>query len=87
MKKTYFTQVRTDDGSFHNELLTAAEIIHRVSMSDCSEEEFTVFDSAEFGTLIPLNLLGTWHNPNDPLLIKALDPDGHVVFSGYGEDH
>jgi hypothetical protein len=87
MISKYLVQSKFDDGEIGISLLTAEEIISRVSMSDCSDEKVLVYDVSSYGTVKQIEVLGTWHNPKDPLYIKAIDKSGNVVFDGYGEDH
>ncbi|MGN0485530.1 MAG: hypothetical protein ACI4HI_18480 [Lachnospiraceae bacterium] len=58
-----------------------------ISMMDCSGDEYHIWRAVEFGKLEPLTIHGTWHNLNCPLYIKVTDPEGNIVFDGYGEDH
>ena len=82
----YFVQHRFDD-ELCISIKTAREIINRVDMSDCSDEEMEVWESTEFGKLTKLTLHGCWHDPSNPLYIKATRPDGSIAFDGYGTDH
>lgn len=82
----YFVQVETAD-TIINCVMTEEEIISRVSMRDCSEENLAVFRTKSFGEIEPLKVLGTWHNLDEPLLIEVVDGQGNVVISGYGVDH
>lgn len=84
----YFVQTRfPGEHEVYSSLKTAAEIIERVSMYDCYDEELIVFDIKDFGNPVPLNVRGTWHKEADPLYIAAYDPNGNVVFSGHGTEH
>lgn len=85
----YIVQTRYDDKSADVSLKTASEIILDESFSDCSGIELRVWESGEFGKLIPLELHGTWHakDPKDSLYIKATRPDGSIAFDGWGIDH
>lgn len=85
----YIVQTRYDDKSADVSLKTASEIIMDESFSDCSGIEMRVWESGEFGKLIPLELHGTWHakDPKDSLYIKATRPDRSIAFDGWGIDH
>jgi len=84
---TYFVQIKTDTGEIFNGVKTAAEIISSVDMQDCSGEQMAVFMTTAFGTVVPLEVKGCWHKPDDPLLIECVDPNGNVIITGYGTDH
>ncbi len=85
----YIVQTRYDDGSIGLGLKTASGIILDESLSDCSGIEMRVWESGEFGKLIPLRIHGTWHSkdPKKSLYIKATRPDGSIAFDGWGVDH
>ena len=83
----YFVQIQLDTGEVFNCIKTASEIISSIDMQDCSGERMAVFMTTAFGTIVPLEVKGCWHDFNNPLLIECVDPDGNVVISGYGTDH
>lgn len=87
MKKEYFVQHVHPDGEVVLDVMNAYSIIGAVSMSDCSGEELYVWESTEEGKVTRLAVFGCWHDPDDPLYIKAVRPDGTVVFDGYGVEH
>lgn len=86
MEKNYFVQMRFDDGDVAPGFHTAGWILDTMDMSDCSGIELKVWESGEFGELIPLKLRGKWCNEH-PLQMKAVRPDGSVAFEGFGTDH
>ena len=83
----YYVQKRWPDGSVIQELMPAARIVECESMSDCSGVEMRIWEMSSFGVMTQLTLHGTWHDPDRPLYIKAVRPDGSVAFDGYGIDH
>ena len=83
----YLVQSLSDDDVLCTSLRSAAEIISRIDMRDCSNEDIRVFRIDEFGAVEPLEIHGCWHDWHDPLYIKVTDKAGNVVFSGYGTDH
>ena len=56
-------------------------------MSDCHDDEIRVFYSPEYGKIEELEVLGTWHDPKEPLLIELVSQNREVICSGYGTDH
>ncbi len=82
----YLVQIQSELG-LSACLMTANEIIQRQDATDYTDEELFIFDISEKGVVKPLQLLGCWHNPSDPLYIKAVDNDGNTVFDSYGTDH
>lgn len=88
MSEKFLVQVKfPDDPEIYSRLMTASEIISRVDMHDYYDEDLEVYRINGFGKVEKLRLFGTWHNFDEPLLIKAEDKNGNVVFSGYGTDH
>lgn len=84
----FLTQIKIpDDPETYSELLTANEIIGRIDMHDCYDEDLEIFRINEFGKVERLLWYGTWHKFDDPLLIKVVDSNDKVVFFGYGTDH
>lgn len=86
MSKKYLVQSILGRTTYIN-LLNKAEIIKKISMRDCSDEEISIYDVYSYGKVIPLKIHGTWHNPKDPLYIKVTDESGKMVFDGLGTDH
>lgn len=82
-----FVQILHEDNTFTNKLYPLSKVIEFVSMSDCHDEEMRVFYPSEYGVLEELQILGTWHDANDPLRIDLVDSRGETIFTGYGEDH
>lgn len=88
--KQYIVQTRWNDGDdaeVYTSMQTASEIVSRVDMYDCYDEDIAVWECDTFGELVPLQIHGTWHCLDDPLYIKATRPDGSIAFDGYGTDH
>lgn len=76
------------DGETTNGMWSAGQILYYMDMIDCFEyDDFYVYDVSEVGKVTPLTLHGTWHDMSNPLYIKVTDPDGNIVFDGYGTDH
>lgn len=83
----YLVVVRYDSKVWAS-METASWVVNYLDMEDCfSYDEIHVYDVSEIGKVKELTLYGTWHNFHDPLLIKAEDPNGNVVFYGHGSDH
>ena len=83
---TYLLQIQID-GEVFACIRTKAEIIDRIDMLDCTDEELKVYKVDVFGCVEPLEIYGCWHNPKEPLYIKVVDTKGNIVFDGYGTDH
>lgn len=84
----FLIQIKTpDDPETYVKLATGYEIVRRIDMYDCYEEELEVYRINEFGKVDKLEWLGTWHDRDNPLLIELVDSNGNVVFAGYGTDH
>ena len=67
MSKEYFVQILKSDGELFNCVKTEKEIIDRIDMSDCYGEQIKVYQVDGFGKIEPLEILGCWHNPKNPL--------------------
>lgn len=76
-----------DDNTYTTTLYTWSQILSFVDMSDCHDDEIRVFYSPEYGKVEELEVLGTWHDKDDPLLIELVNQKGEVIRSGYGTDH
>lgn len=86
--KKYVVQGRLRDEIDHwTEMKSAKEILDRLDMADCYDEDLCVWESTALGELVPLTLHGTRHDHKNPLYIKATRPDGSIAFDGYGTDH
>ena len=84
---TYLVQSRFDDDEVYTSIQTAGEIIRRIDMTDCSNEELRVYKVDIFGMIEPLEIHGCWHDLKDPLYIKVVDANGNIIFDGHGTDH
>ncbi len=87
MAKRYVVQMTGCDDEVCVALKTADECISLEDCSDLYDMRFCVWECGGFGELIPIRIMGCWHNPADPLYIKGVRPDGSVAFDGYGTDH
>ena len=68
-------------------LKTASQIIRDIDMFDCLEfDHYYVFD-IDNESASKLEIYGCWHDPSNPLSIKATYPNGLIAFDGYGTDH
>lgn len=87
----YLVQTKWGDkpDEFGVSIKTAKQIVDIIDMMDCypPDLEYAVFEVSEFGTAIPLEMYGCWHDFADPLYIKVTRPDGSIAFDGYGTDH
>lgn len=86
MGKQYLTQTKYES-EICCSLQYENEIISRIDMVDCYDDEFLVYDVSKYGKAEQLKVYGCWHNPKKPLYIKVTDSLGKVVFDGYGTDH
>lgn len=84
--KLYLVQSMFDD-EVSISLRSQYEIISRIDMKDCSNEEMYVFDVSQYGSVKPLVIHGCWHKLSNPLYIKVTDEEGNIEFDGYGTDH
>ena len=64
-------------------LMTAAELIHYIDMSDLINEDYVIYDIADFANPKRIHYAG-WQ---PGLLIEFVDAEGNVVLSGEGTDH
>ena len=85
-EKLYIVQ-ETDGDEFWTAMMPSSRMIDHEDLSDCTGYRMTIWEPAGFGELIPITLHGCWHNPKNPLYIKATRPDGSIAFDGYGTDH
>lgn len=76
-----------DDPEVYSRFMTGYEIVDRVGMYDCYDEELKVYRITEFGNIEEIKVYGTWHNMKNPLYIKGVDSRGEIVFDGFGTDH
>lgn len=86
--KKYLVQWRNyNTGESGVSLENEKDIIRRIDLLDCCDEEIIVFDVSSYDKFERLKIHGIWHNPNDPLYIKVTNSNEEIVFSGYGTDH
>lgn len=85
-ERTYLVQTLID-GEVYASLHTPGEIISRIDMQDCSNEQIYVYDISKFGKVTRLKVYGTWHDCKKPLYIKITTARGKIVFDGHGTDH
>ena len=83
----FLVQIKYSDDCGYEKLMSSNEIISAINMSDCSEQEFAIYDVSEFGRVKSLKIFGNWHDMNNPTYIKITDENGTIVFDGYGEEH
>lgn len=83
----FLVLTKYDDGVESVSLQTPWEIINRVDMSDCSNEEIEVYKIAFGQDPEKLKVLGCWHVADDPLYIAVINNNDQVEFDGYGTDH
>ena len=75
------------DEEYYNSIMTDYEIINRIAMWDCYDEEMEIYD-IQFGkNPEKLVIYGTWHDFDNPLYIKVTDKAGKIMFDGYGTNH
>ena len=80
--------VTSFDGEVCTGLWTSKRILDYMDMDDCfSYDDIQVYRIQYPKASEPLTLHYAWHKPKDPLYLSATDPDGNVVFDGYGTDH
>lgn len=83
MTDKYLVQ-RKIDGELHPILFTASELVRYISLGDCYDEDYEIFDcTSEYGVVKKLYYAG-WKPGN---LIEILDDHGNVVVKGYGINH
>lgn len=83
----FFVHILHDDNTYSTNVYTWSQILSFVDMSDCHDDEIRVFYSPEYGKIEELEVLGTWHDPKEPLLIELVSQSREVICSGYGTDH
>lgn len=71
----------------YSKLMAGHEIVARVDMYDCYDEELRVHRITKFGNIEEIKIYGTWHDIKNTLYIKGVDPRGEIVFDGFGTDH
>lgn len=80
--KTFLVQKLADNG-VSGVICSEGQLIHDISMSDCYNEEYRIFDISTFGEIREVFYKG-WQ-PN--CLIEVIDNMGNIVASGYGIEH
>lgn len=66
------------------QLMSEIQLINYINMDDCHDEFYEIFEcDTRLGEVRKLHYKG-WQ-PN--CLIELVDEAGHIVLSGYGEDH
>jgi uncharacterized Rossmann fold enzyme len=88
--KTYLA-IKLIDGEVIARVFTerlTPKIIADISMADCDMAPDKIYLIANDGTLILLDIHGTWHDGKNPLYIKVVNPIiQEIEFDGYGVDH
>lgn len=64
-------------------IYTENELISFINMSDCSDEEYRIYDISVFGNVREVHFMG-WKYGG---LIEIADSNGNIIVSGYGTDH
>lgn len=78
----FLVQRRIDD-EVYSTIMTELQLIDYISMDDCHDESYEIYDISTFGKVKKLNYVG-WQ----PMcLIEIADENGEVVLRGYGTDH
>lgn len=80
--KSFLVQKRSDSG-VNGGIYTEAQLISYISMSDCSDEEYRLFDISVFGEVREIFYKG-WQ---PGCLIELADGSGKTVVHGYGIEH
>lgn len=83
IKEHKFLVQKHIEGETYTRICTETELISYLDMSDCSDEEYKIFDISVLGEVKEVFYQG-WQ-PN--CLIEVVDGEGNVVLSGYGSDH
>lgn len=83
----FFVQILFDDGTYIDTIKTWSDILSFVDMKDCHNCEIKVFRSCGYGKIEELEVLGCWHDHDDPLKIRLVDKCGETICFGYGTDH
>jgi len=66
------------------QIMSEIQLINYINMADCHDELYEIFEcDLRIGEVCKLHYKG-WQ-PN--CLIEIADEAGHIVLSGYGEDH
>lgn len=71
------------EGEVCAKIYTETELISYLDMSDCSDEEYRIYDISVFGEVKEVFYKG-WQ-PN--CLIEVIDSDGNIIVRGYGTEH
>ena len=78
----FLVQRRIDD-EVYSTIMTELQLIDYISMDDCHDESYEIYDISTFGKVKKLHYVG-WQ----PMcLIEIADENGEVVLSGYVTDH
>lgn len=86
--KKYLVQCRNyNTGENGVSLENTKDIINRIDLLDCYNEEILIFDVSSYDKIEKLKIHGLWHNPDNPLYIKVTNLKGEILFDGYGTDH
>lgn len=83
IKEHKFLVQKYIEGEVYTRICTETELISYLDMSDCSDEEYRIYDITSWGEVKEVFYQG-WQ-PNR--LIEVVDGDGNVVLSGYGTNH
>lgn len=78
-----FLVQKQSDGEVYGRIYTEIQLIDYISISDCSDEEYRVFDITVFGEVREIFYKG-WQ---PGCLIEFTDDSGKTVVRGYGTDH
>lgn len=83
MKMQHFLVQKHIEGEVCAKIYTETELISYLNMSDCSDEEYRIYDISTFGEVKEVFYKG-WQ-PN--CLIEVIDSDGNIIVRGYGTEH
>lgn len=83
IKMHRFLVQKNIEGEVYVRLYTETELISYLNLSDCSDEEYRIFDISTFEEIKEVFYKG-WQPCN---LIEIADSNGNIVLSGYGTDH
>lgn len=83
IKEHKFLVQKHIEGETYTRICTETELISFLDMSDCSDEEYRIFDITIWGEVKEVFYRG-WQ-PN--CLIEIIDGNGNTILSGYGTDH
>jgi len=86
------TRKSLDNGTQSTSLKTSYDIFKMLDMWDCigdTEEILSVYHIRPDGKAPErCELLGTWHDPSDPLLMRIITAKSHrILDEDYGTDH